>query len=189
MIYVTDQQANVMVEIEKAQPDSAWRTLSPPFPAGHFLQPAGMVVEADGSLIVADSGHNRLVLLSADRQTASVFAPDGDAIGSLWHPVGITHGDGESLLIADTGNHRIVRCDSVAAPQWSAFGSGGSGVGKFIAPTSLAMNAVGQIVIADPGAGRLVRINAMDARVGRKFLCPHATASHDRTALLEPVMN
>ncbi len=174
--FVTDCRDHVVVEIDKLDPSSPWRTLVPPWPAGSLFQPAGMVQTDDGRLIVVDRGHHRLVVFSADRSTASVLAPDGDPIGSLWEPTGIAVGADGSIFVADTGNHRLVRCESVDAPAWSAFGTAGAGVGQFEAPTGVATDSSGRIVIADPGAGRVVRIDAMGGSGWLELSLPTSTA-------------
>lgn len=160
--FVTDCRDHVVVEIDKLDPSSPWRTLVPPWPAGSLFQPAGIAQTDDGRLIVVDRGHHRLIVFSVDRSTASVLAPDGDPIGSLWEPTGIALGADGSIFVADTGNHRLVRCESIDAPAWSTFGTAGAGIGQFKAPTGVATDSAGRIVVVDPGAGRVVRIDTMD---------------------------
>jgi sugar lactone lactonase YvrE len=162
MFYITDWRAQAVVEIEKLRRESEWRALTPPWPAGSLLEPAGVALADDGRLIVADRGHRRLVVFSSDRASAFALAPDGDPIGSLWQPSGISIGRDGDVLIADTGNHCIVRCSSVDAPAWTTFGVAGAGDGQFVAPSGVAMDAAGRITIADPGSSRLVRVDSMD---------------------------
>lgn len=176
LFFVTDERDHVVVEIEKLDPSSPWRTLVPTWPTGSLFQPAGMALADDGRLIIVDRGHHRLVVFSADRLTASVLAPDGDPIGSLWEPTGIAVGADGSIFVADTGNHRLVRCESMDAPAWSAFGTAGAGFGQFVAPTGVATDSSGRIVIADPGAGRVVRIDAMGGSGWLELSLPASTA-------------
>jgi sugar lactone lactonase YvrE len=174
--FVTDCRDHVVVEIEKLDPSSSWRKLFPPWPVGSLLQPAGMVLADDGRLVVVDRGHHRLVVLSADRLTASVLAPDGDPIGSLWEPTGIALSADGSLFVADTGNHRLVRCESIDTPVWSTFGTAGFGSGQFEAPTGVAVDSLGKIVIADPGLGRVVRIDGIDGAGWLEVTLPTSAA-------------
>jgi DNA-binding beta-propeller fold protein YncE len=172
MFYVSAWHTHAVVEIEKFHRESGWRTLTPPWPAGALLEPAGIALNPDGRLLIADRGHHRIVILSPDRKTASALAPDGDPISSLWKPTGVAVGANGEVLIADTGNHRIVRCDNIDAPVWSAFGAAGGGVGQFVAPSGIVADSLGRIVIADPGASRVVRIDAMDGSGWVEFPLP-----------------
>jgi hypothetical protein len=152
MLYVSDGRHHAVVELENVAPDARSRALSPAWPAGDLLDPAGVVLAPDGRLVIVDRGHQRLVVLSPDRAAASMLSPDGDPIGSLWRPTGVALGPALEVLIADTGNHRIVRCDSLDGGGWSAYSSR-AGERQFIAPTGIAVESTGRITVADPGAG------------------------------------
>lgn len=177
MFYVTDWRDHVVVEIDRFHRDSTWRQLTPGWPAGALLQPAGMALAEDGRLVVADRGHHRLVVFSADRATASVLAPDGSPLGSLWQPGGVALGPSGELLVADTGNHRVVRCASLDAPAWTAFGTAGRGAGQFVSPSGIAVDGAGRILVADPGASRVVRIADMEGSGWVELPLPAAAAT------------
>jgi hypothetical protein len=97
MFFVSDQQHHVVLEMDTLTRATRWRQLSSPWPAGSFLRPAGIVQAPDGRLIMADRGHHRLVVLSADGSEAEVLAPDRDPIGTLWEPTGVALGQGGEL--------------------------------------------------------------------------------------------
>lgn len=177
MLYVTDQQHHVVVEIAKLHCEAPWREVSPAWPVGKLLMPAGIACVPDGRLIVVDCRHHRLVVLSPDRSKASVLAPKADAIGSLWRPTGVVLGVAGEVLIADTGNQRVVRCESLDTPLWSAYGTAGRGAGEFVSPTGIAADSMGRIMIADPGAGRVVRIDTMEGEGWIEIALPPAAAA------------
>jgi DNA-binding beta-propeller fold protein YncE len=176
MLYVSDCKDHVVVELDKLDPQSMWKRVNPPWPAGALLEPAGVAVLEDGRLVIVDRGHHRLVVISRDRSSSSVLAPDGDPIGSLWRPTGVAIDPAGGLLIADTGNHRLVHCDSLDEPAWSCMGSPGFGVNQFVAPTAVAVDKRGGILIADPGAGRLVRVEDASGVGWNEIALPPAAA-------------
>ncbi len=82
-------------------------------------EPQDMALCADGSIAVADTGNDRILLLdTAGAVTAweTFVLPDG-SVTTLSGPEGISAGDDGTLLIADTQNGRILRCDSTGQVQ------------------------------------------------------------------------
>ncbi len=76
-------------------------------------EPQDLFCAADGRLIVADTGRDRVLILSADGEPegeiSALTMPDGST-SALQKPEGVTVDREGRILIADTGNGRIVRC-------------------------------------------------------------------------------
>ena len=85
-------------------------------PAGSatFADPAGVAVDAQGNIYVADTANNRIRKVAPDGTTTTV-AGDGDAgfldspgaTAQFWNPFGIAIDLSETLYIADFNNNRI----------------------------------------------------------------------------------
>jgi hypothetical protein len=77
-----------------------------------FLRLPGKVHVSDGRLFIADSGHNRIVIVKQiELQTMEVSTIFGDDGRAVMHEPGGLATDGGRLYIADTNNHRILRGD------------------------------------------------------------------------------
>ena len=74
---------------------------------GELLRPAGLVVEKNGNIIVADSGNNRLQVFSPDGKYVGKCGGPGKAPGEFNQPWGITVDKDGNIYVADWGNHRI----------------------------------------------------------------------------------
>ena len=57
-------------------------------------------------LVVADTGKNRLVVLSKEGNVLRMVGKEGEGTGELSEPVGLAAHEGQ-LFIGDTGNHRV----------------------------------------------------------------------------------
>jgi thiol-disulfide isomerase/thioredoxin/DNA-binding beta-propeller fold protein YncE len=95
--------------------------------------PGKVLVRADGTLAVSDTGHHRVVLL--DRAgalvrvigTGSPGLVDGPAgRAELHRPEGLAELDGQ-LYVADTGNHALRRVDAVTLEVSTVAGTGALG--------------------------------------------------------------
>jgi hypothetical protein len=136
---------------------------------GRFKEPMGIAVAADGRVVVADTGNNRVQILSPEGKVLSVVegltkpnkavlvggAPAAQAGGkSADAPAG------ERLVVCDTGAQRVV----VLAPdgaQWKE----AAVVSGFEEPIYACVGVNGDVWIADRGAGR---VYAIDPQTWRK---------------------
>jgi tripartite motif-containing protein 71 len=131
---------------------------------GQFLLPSGIVVSNDsGRVYVTDALLNRIQifdacgkLLSPYGSTALQIGSTGTAPGFLYHPYGITVGEGGNLWVADTGNNRIQVFSQAGAFLFSMGGLGG-GNGQFNAPTSLTFG--NGLWVSDTGNNRIQLFN------------------------------
>ena len=81
---------------------------------GSLSEPAGVCTGPEDVLFVADTGHNRVVVL--DLRTGDVAAliggPDaGQRPGAFKAPKDVVFGPGNILYVLDGGNHRIQKFD------------------------------------------------------------------------------
>ena len=138
--------------------------------------PHSVAVDDSGNLYIADSGNNRIRLVSAggNIQTFAgnglpTFAGDGGpaAKASLSTPNFVLLDHSGNLFIADTGAHRIRK----VAPDGIIHTIGGNGTvgfagdggpataAQFSTPQSLAIDATGNLYIADDPVDTIRKIN------------------------------
>lgn len=83
--------------------------------APKFESPLGIVVGLDGTIFVADSGNDRVVILTVDTKGAVTVAGaygkqgTGSATGELDSPSGLALDSSEGIWVVDTNNNRVVR--------------------------------------------------------------------------------
>jgi len=87
---------------------------------GAFVNPQGMCSDADGRIYIADTGNNRIVIISPDMnapvRVIDSFTIDGET-DSFSNPSGLFVSPNNELYIADTGNFRIVVLPNDDQPQ------------------------------------------------------------------------
>ena len=113
--------------------------------------PAGIFVDSNITLYVADTGNDRIQRFSAGQTNATIIAGNGaPSTITLLSPMDVVlDGDGY-LFIADTNNHRIIgsgpdgfRC------VVGCTGSPGSASNQLMNPRSLSFASNGNIWVAD----------------------------------------
>ena len=80
-------------------------------PLGAFRTPQDLCVSPDGDLYLADTGNNRIVVLSGDLKTVKQVITGFEANGkaeTFSAPYGVAVSQNRQLYIADSQNHRIV---------------------------------------------------------------------------------
>ncbi len=84
---------------------------------GHFQRPAGLAVDVQGRLLVADSGNERVqAFTGAGQYLTTVGGRRGVGSGGLREPRGVAVGALGQLYVADTYNHRIQVLELAAEP-------------------------------------------------------------------------
>jgi len=126
-----------------------------------FKQPMGLAFDLSGNLLVADSGNNRIRLITPAGAVTTLaggvhdgFA-DGAAAQSLFkQPAGVTVTLSGAVFVSDTGNNRIRKIDggqvsTVAGAGQPGFNDGSSITAQFNQPSALASDEAGNLFIAD----------------------------------------
>ena len=90
-----------------------------------FVEPSGIEIESDGSILVSDIGASNIKRFSKDGQLLLTFGEKGYAPHQMFKPAGITVLDDGTIVIVDWGNHRAQLYSPDGA--WKAtFGKGRS---------------------------------------------------------------
>ena len=77
--------------------------------AGELRSPAGIGIDADGTVYISDFGNDRIQVFSADGEYLRRWGSTGRGERNFVDPESIIVDAAGHLLIADFGNHRIVR--------------------------------------------------------------------------------
>jgi trimeric autotransporter adhesin len=145
--------------------------------AARLSSPAGLAVDGDGNLFIADAGNNRIRKVEAGTGVITTAAGGGAVIGDggpataaqLNSPYGLAVDSAGNLYIADTNNHRIRRVaagtgviTSVAGSGVAGFeGDGGSATAAWIyGPRGVALDGIGDLLVADSGNHRIRKVAA-----------------------------
>ena len=144
-----------------------------PATAAELNGPTAAAAAADGSVLVADTGNDRVrriapngVITTVAGSTRGLSGDGGLAIAAqLNSPHGITPLPDGSFLVVDTGNSRIRRVapngfiSTVAGTTRGAGGDGGPATAAQLnTPDRLTLTGDGGFLIADTGNGRIRRV-------------------------------
>ncbi len=140
----------------------------PPGSASLLNTPAGLALDASGSLYIADSGNNRIrridgitgILTTVAGNGAATFAGDGGlaSAASLNSPSAVAVDAAGNLYIADAGNSRIRRVDAATGIITTLAGTGstsynGDGIlatgANLGFPSALVVNGSGNLLFTD----------------------------------------
>jgi len=162
---------------------------------GYFSQPAGIAVDAEGSLYVADSGKSAIYILDAnDGKLLESIGRFGWRAGEFDSPADVAVDARLRLYIADTGNNRVQRFSlinrtfSIIAgekspqPPFTKGGLGGFEKSESLyEPQSVAADMRGYVYIADTWNHRILKIDPLGrlqmeigglGRTGQQFKNP-----------------
>jgi DNA-binding beta-propeller fold protein YncE len=79
---------------------------------GQFVAPAGMAVDAEGNVYVADSGNHRIQKFDSALNFLGAFGSAGGGDGQFNEPWSVAVDAEGNIYVADTWNHRIQKFDS-----------------------------------------------------------------------------
>lgn len=131
---------------------------------GGFSTPGSITVSQDNEILLADTGNNRIVSVSAfDLDTEVITLTEPSGWTAVTSPTGVVKDGDNNLIITESGNDRVV----FAAPNGnssqykyvSAYGSTGAGENQFDTPTSLYLDNSERLVIADSANNRVLQLS------------------------------
>jgi uncharacterized protein (TIGR03663 family) len=126
--------------------------------------PRDIILDADGTLWVTDTGNKRIIHYTRTGEPLGVFGSEGTAPGQLQEPVGLARDRQGRLYVADTWNSRIQRFNPDMSEPMS-FGAGWNSQEILDKPYLAVLND-GRILATDPAQGLLVLFDANGNRVG-----------------------
>jgi tripartite motif-containing protein 71 len=131
---------------------------------GHFSQPAGIAVDGEGRLYVADSGKSAIHVLDRDGRLLESMGRFGWQAGEFDSPADVAVDGRLRLYIADSGNNRIQRFGlvnrgfSVIAGEKQDESEGSVILSE---PQSIAVDVRGYIYVADTWNHRVLKIDPL----------------------------
>jgi tripartite motif-containing protein 71 len=127
---------------------------------GAFNRPEGVAIGAEGNVLVADTGNDRIVKLSPSGTVLSSWGQTGGGNGSFRGPTGIAVDAAGSIYVADTNNNRVQVFDP--SGRWlSGWGNRGTAAGQFSQPTAVAVGCEGDVYVADTNNNRVQRFEPL----------------------------
>ncbi len=106
--------------------------------------PAQVAVDGAGTIYVADSGNNRVAVLTTGNSVLSIGT-------GLSRPTGVAVDGLGNVYVSDTGNNRVVRIYASGGQQTLS-------ITGLNAPTGLALDGIGDLFVADQGNSRVVEL-------------------------------
>jgi DNA-binding beta-propeller fold protein YncE len=125
----------------------------PPEP-GEFFGPRAMAIDAEGNLLVVDTGNKRVAKFSLDGEPLGSFGEEGGGPGQFNEPVGIAVGANGDIYVADTWNLRVQHFDA-AFNYIDEFTVKGWGNTEVTAKPYLVALADGRVIVSNPANGRI----------------------------------
>ncbi|XP_064394422.1 tripartite motif-containing protein 3-like [Halichondria panicea] len=116
--------------------------------------PAGIAVDQDGSLLVADRGSHCVWRLDPKGSILLKIGSEGVGPGELYLPYGVVVCTDGSIAVSESGNNRV----SIFSPSGTFlkhFGQKGNEPGMFNHPRHMCITKENELVVADELNGRL----------------------------------
>jgi DNA-binding beta-propeller fold protein YncE len=122
---------------------------------GQFNRPAGVAVDAEQRVYVADTLNHRVQKFTPTGAFVTQWGSPGAGEGQFDHPWGIdVDSQRGRVYVSDWRNDRVQQFD-LDGHFLSAFGHSGTGPGEFSRPAGVAVDPDGNIAVADWGNDRI----------------------------------
>lgn len=147
-IYVSEYNGND--RITRWSPDLVFvGQISPPLIDGLDLKrPAGIDVDAEQTLWIADACNHRIIRLSREGQVLAVFGEMGAEPGQLRYPYDITVTPEQTLLVCEYGNNRLQWFDKTGR-SLATWGGPGREMGQLSSPWGATVGKDGLVYVVD----------------------------------------
>ncbi|MCB1017522.1 MAG: hypothetical protein KDB10_20720, partial [Acidimicrobiales bacterium] len=120
---------------------------------GQLQSPAGLSVDSEDRVYVADTGNDRMQQFDAAGTFLSAWGTTGSGKGKFRGPTGVAVNSADDLYVSDAGNHRIQAFGQLPQPDGAIrVGASGAFAGDAVYNTS----GRGQAVSASAARGRSV---------------------------------
>ena len=116
--------------------------------------PRDIAMDADGNLLITDTGNKRVVKFTPDGQPLGAFGKAGAGPGEFNEPVGIAVAPNGDIYVADTWNRRVQRFDS-KFNYISEFSVKGWSSTEVTAKPYLVVLADGRVILSNPVNARI----------------------------------
>ena len=163
-VYATDTwgaggRGRILVFDAAGQPVGSWSETEP---GGGFFGPRGIAVAPDGRVFVADTGHKRIVVFTADGRFLNTIGGEGAGPGQFIEPVGLTITANNEVYVADVGNRRIqvLGTDGGFRRKWNILGWTEDSQGMIWVEPYIAAAPQGWIYVSDSKRKLIHRFNA-----------------------------
>jgi sugar lactone lactonase YvrE len=129
---------------------------------GDFSFPQGIAFAPDGTLLVDDSGNDRIERFSLNvgdtpPKLVATYGQSGSAVGDLNTPTGIAVAPNGTIWVADSLNNRIQSMSTSGV--WTAFTQPIGSPTRFNIPWGVTVAPDGNIWVSDTGNNRLVSMD------------------------------
>ncbi|TWT46311.1 Serine/threonine-protein kinase PknD [Phycisphaerae bacterium RAS1] len=131
-----------------------------------FDRPQSLLIDADGTLWVADACNHRICHLDADGASLRTFGSVGGALGELRFPYSIDRLSDGSLIVCEYGNNRVQRF-STDGRSLGAWGVAGRKPGELAYPWAAVVGGDDLIYVIDSGNNRVQVIDGRSAGTWR----------------------
>lgn len=121
-----------------------------------ILKPDGIAVDTDGKVFILVSGLGRVMVVSQEDSSSSIFGGLGTFAGQLYQPSDLEIGADGFVYIADSGNARILKFTKEGAyvTLW-----GGAGE-AFNNPQGVAVSSAGYVYVSDTNNNRIQKFTS-----------------------------
>ena len=124
---------------------------------GQFNTPAGVAVDGESRIYVADRGNNRIEVFNSDGSLITTFGSAGSGAGQFNYPQGVAVDSRHRVYVCDKGNARV----QILQFNGATLSYLGTLQGKTLSsPVGVAIGPGDNVFVTDYGAGRVEAFSA-----------------------------